>query len=273
MSSDDPMTFQFHSSLQDEDFENDTDDTCDHHHHHHHSHPHNLSRLSVCTSRSTVCDDDVEDDAMAMYMSGLSIEGDGDADGEFSDGKEFPASGLFSDSETDCYPLPATPPRRRNQTPLTVKEYASDNEGQRVQNKKAKEKKDPWKRRSRVRKDTFSEKNRKVEHMVEGLSGESDQNGSMGLRVLTRPKGGRRSLCMDLEEVKACKDLGFELELEIPSPLSISLSNSTLDTSSGATSPISNWRISSPGDDPRDVKARLKMWAQAVAASASKYGT
>ncbi|KHN00251.1 hypothetical protein D0Y65_002595 [Glycine soja] len=79
------------------------------------------------------------------------------------------------------------------------------------------------------------------------------------LRVITRPKGGRRSLCMDLEEVKACRDT-----------LS-SFSNSTLDTSSGVTSPICC--ISSPGDDPKDVKARLKLWAQAVAASASRYGT
>ena len=67
--------------------------------------------------------------------------------------------------------------------------------------------------------------------------------------LITRPKGGIRSLCMDLEEVKACRDLGFELEhermLEIPSRLSFS--NSTLDTSSGSNSPIANWRISAPG--------------------------
>jgi hypothetical protein len=70
------------------------------------------------------------------------------------------------------------------------------------------------------------------------------------LVVITRPKGGRRSLCMDLEEVKACRDLGFELEhermLELPSSR-VSLSGSTLDTSSGGDSPIANWRISSPG--------------------------
>lgn len=80
---------------------------------------------------------------------------------------------------------------------------------------------------------------------------------------------------MDLEEVKACRDLGFELEhermVEVPSRLSIN--GSPLDTSSGGNSPIANWRISSPGDDPRDVKARLKVWAQAVAiASTSRHG-
>jgi len=31
------------------------------------------------------------------------------------------------------------------------------------------------------------------------------------------------------------------------------------------TAPIANWKISSPGDDPDDVKARLKYWAQTVA--------
>jgi len=117
-----------------------------------------------------------------------------------------------------------------------------------------------------------------------GVSGESDQGGGVsggggggggGLMVITRPKGGKRSLCMDLDEVKACRDLGFELEhermLEIPSHLSVS--GSTLDTSSGGNSPIGNWRISSPGDDPRDVKARLKVWAQAVAlVSTSRQG-
>uniref|UniRef100_A0A0E0MEP4 Uncharacterized protein n=1 Tax=Oryza punctata TaxID=4537 RepID=A0A0E0MEP4_ORYPU len=29
--------------------------------------------------------------------------------------------------------------------------------------------------------------------------------------------------------------------------------------------PIANWKISSPGDSPDEVKARLKYWAQAVA--------
>jgi len=37
---------------------------------------------------------------------------------------------------------------------------------------------------------------------------------------------------------------------------------------------LSNQVVCNSGDDPRDVKARLKVWAQAVAlASASKYGT
>lgn len=235
----------FHSSsLHEEDFDDDDDD-------HQHPHPHNLSRLSVCTS-STFGDNDHVDNLASMCVSHLSIESF-DADGVLS-----------SDSENELgsfYSLPSTPPRRRKQ----VKDYASDNGNET-------KKSDP-RRRRRPSMMGFEGVEKKSKRKEEGFSGESDQS---GLMLITRPKGGIRSLCMDLEEVKACRDLGFELEhermLEIPSLLSFS--NSTLDTSSGSNSPITNWRISSPGDDPRDVKARLKVWAQAVAlASASKYGT
>ena len=275
MASDETMTLN--SSLLEEDFDNDIDDGCDHH-----QHPltHNLSRLSVCTS-STMCDVDDDDDdndvdnVMAMFVSGLSIEsfelgdGDGDdADGEFSDGGKELHAGLSSDSESElgsCYSLPATPPRRRrnpvgvaSRTPIATKDYASDNEAQKgvfMMRQKTKEK-DPRRRRRRrrriLRKGTWvwdnKSKNKDEEHVSHGwFSGESDQSGSIGrgVRVMTRPKGGGRSLCMDLEEVKACRDLGFELE--IPPRLSVSISNSTLETSSGGNSPISNWRISSPG--------------------------
>ncbi|RDX64490.1 hypothetical protein CR513_56950, partial [Mucuna pruriens] len=191
-----------------------------------HSHLHNLSRLSVCTGSTLGIDDDDESF---------------DADGELSDGKELPARVLSSDSDNElgsCYSLPSTPRgRRRNR----VKEYGSDSGG-------------------RKKSDPRGGGGGKMSKRKE----ESDESGVM---LITRAKGGNRSLCMDLEEVKACRDLGFELEhqrmLEIPSRLSFS--NSTLDTSSGSNSPIANWRISSPGDDPRHVKARLKVWAQAVA--------
>lgn len=85
-------------------------------------------------------------------------------------------------------------------------------------------------------------------------------------------RGG--GVAMDLEEVRACKDLGFDLPcdwtVEIPSYVV-----PAVDTgSSGGNSPASgSWRISSPGDDPKEVKARLKVWAQAVAlSSASRLG-
>ncbi|KAJ9178597.1 hypothetical protein P3X46_010469 [Hevea brasiliensis] len=46
---------------------------------------------------------------------------------------------------------------------------------------------------------------------------------------------------------------------------SISLPRSSPTAAETASSPIANWKISSPGDHPEDVKARLKFWAQAVA--------
>ncbi|KAK1400520.1 TyrS [Heracleum sosnowskyi] len=100
----------------------------------------------------------------------------------------------------------------------------------------------------------------------------------------------------DLEELKGCLDLGFGFSYdEIPElcntlpalELCYSLSQKFLDdqqhhqkcpdnssysvslpdspSPSPPSGPIANWKISSPGDHPEDVKARLKFWAQAVA--------
>ncbi|XP_022767842.1 uncharacterized protein LOC111312107 [Durio zibethinus] len=92
----------------------------------------------------------------------------------------------------------------------------------------------------------------------------------------------------DLDELKGCLDLGFGFSYEeIPElcntlpalELCYSMSQKYLgdqhhkspDTSPDTTtaepisSPVANWKISSPGDHPEDVKARLKFWAQAVA--------
>ncbi|KAG2267241.1 hypothetical protein Bca4012_038477 [Brassica carinata] len=95
----------------------------------------------------------------------------------------------------------------------------------------------------------------------------------------------------DLEDLKGCLDLGFGFSYdEIPElcntlpalELCYSMSqrfsddnkqtnannrsspeNSSVDDSPAP--PIASWKISSPGDNPDDVKARLKYWAQAVA--------
>ncbi|EOA27961.1 hypothetical protein CARUB_v10024131mg [Capsella rubella] len=89
----------------------------------------------------------------------------------------------------------------------------------------------------------------------------------------------------DLEELKGCVDLGFGFNYEeIPElcntlpalELCYSMSQKFIDqdhhSSSSSSlllespvSPIASWKISSPGDNPDDVKARLKFWAQAVA--------
>ncbi|MED6114621.1 hypothetical protein PIB30_082123 [Stylosanthes scabra] len=230
-------------------------------------HPHNLSRLSVCTTSSSMCG--VEEDA--MMMSRLSIDDDDegdDADGELS-GEEQEHVQLSSASDKEDFPcscssLPNTPPRARRRknkvfgvVKQNEKEYASDNgprdEKRRIRN------------RNRMRSRRVMSSKSDEDEEGDGSGGRGD-----GVVLITRPKGGKRTLCMGLEEVKACRELGFELELPQTPPHYPSLDTS----SSGANSPISSWRISSPGDDPREVKARLKVWAQAVAlASASKYGT
>ncbi|CAO2182035.1 unnamed protein product [Urochloa humidicola] len=91
----------------------------------------------------------------------------------------------------------------------------------------------------------------------------------------------------DLEELKGCLDLGFGFAYsEIPElcgtlpalELCYSMTRRFLDEQRApgqeqeqkqeqepASPPLPNWRISGPGDDPEEVKARLKYWAQAVA--------
>ncbi|KAF7039006.1 hypothetical protein CFC21_049088 [Triticum aestivum] len=98
--------------------------------------------------------------------------------------------------------------------------------------------------------------------------------------------GRTRSLTEeDLEELKACLDLGFGFSYhEIPGlrgtlpglELCYSMTRRFLDeqrtlvgqlepAAAAAATPIPDWRISGPGDDPDEVKARLRYWAQTVA--------
>ncbi|XP_019440652.1 PREDICTED: uncharacterized protein LOC109345862 isoform X2 [Lupinus angustifolius] len=271
-------TMNSQSSLQNEELFDDNIHI-DHHHHH------NMSRLSVCTS-STSYDVDEEhdhdvfddvDNAMSLYMSQLYIESF-DADVEFSDtNDEITPKGLTLSSESEnevvsYYTSPLTPPTRRNM--INHVGFGSNNEEAQKGCVLKTKNNDPLRSKSRrIRRD---HKKWGIKNNPNSNNLESDENG-IGFRVITRPKGGKRCLCMDLEEVKACRDLGFELEHERMLdnfPSYVSFSNSTIDTSSGGNSPIPNWRISSPGDDPKDVKARLKVWAQVVAlVSTSKYGT
>uniref|UniRef100_A0A0A9GW77 Uncharacterized protein n=1 Tax=Arundo donax TaxID=35708 RepID=A0A0A9GW77_ARUDO len=79
-------------------------------------------------------------------------------------------------------------------------------------------------------------------------------------------------VAMDVEEVRACRDLG----LELPSDCTVEIQcyglsgggSPTHTASSGVDSPCA---ISSPGADPMDVKARLKLWAQAVALASTTH--
>ncbi|KAF7031970.1 hypothetical protein CFC21_043208 [Triticum aestivum] len=97
--------------------------------------------------------------------------------------------------------------------------------------------------------------------------------------------GRTRSLTEeDLEELKGCLDLGFGFSYdEIPGlcgtlpglELCYSMTRRFLDEqravvgqlepAAAAAAPIPDWKISGPGDNPEEVKARLKYWAQTVA--------
>ncbi|XP_004241395.1 uncharacterized protein [Solanum lycopersicum] len=121
-----------------------------------------------------------------------------------------------------------------------------------------------------------SQKKKKNQVFLEGYVENSDEDELGRTKSLTDD---------DLEELKGCLDLGFGFSYdEIPElcntlpalELCYSMSQKYLDeqqkcsdamsdTGSSGSGHVANWKISSPGDDPEDVKARLKYWAQAVA--------
>ncbi|MBA0611068.1 hypothetical protein Godav_011781 [Gossypium davidsonii] len=212
------------------------------HFHDHQSHPHNLSSFSMSTS-STYTNFHGDDDDMGKNMSRLSIENfDVDVDEEFSIKESLQ---LLSDSDKEpyCYSLPAVPPHRVLSKGAD-KDCGSENEAQKGSF--------GWQKGSKNVRRSGSCWDKEIKS-----SSEKKEGGLMAKR--------REEVIVYGYEVKACKDLGFELEM--PSRFS-----SFDATCSDGTSPITNWRISGPGDDPRDVKARLKVWAQAVAlASASMH--
>ncbi|XP_041001294.1 uncharacterized protein LOC121247027 [Juglans microcarpa x Juglans regia] len=125
-----------------------------------------------------------------------------------------------------------------------------------------------------------NKKNKKSQVLLEGYVESADEDDLTRTKSLTDE---------DLDELKGCLDLGFGFSYdEIPElcntlpalELCYSMSQKFMDEQqklpenaeaaatdsfSSVASPIANWRISSPGDRPEDVKARLKFWAQAVA--------
>ncbi|KFK35391.1 hypothetical protein AALP_AA5G279100 [Arabis alpina] len=202
-----------------------------------------LSRLSICTS--SVSDNDQEKTTKKKPNTSESFDGE-EADVEVSDNGKENVPEWDSDKETPLfYSLPVNPSRRRRKLPVSGE----------LDGKKC-----------NLRRQRREKKKKGFNGVVDGGSD------GLGLTVLTRAKGGDNPLRMGLEEVKACRDLGFDLEVPVPGPGRISVSTgSTFDTqtSSGNNSPIATWRISSPGDDPKEVKARLRVWAQAVALASS----
>ncbi|PPD68314.1 hypothetical protein GOBAR_DD34811 [Gossypium barbadense] len=237
------------SSIQEVEYD-DIDVAFDHFHDHQ-SHPHNLSSFSMSTS-STYTNFHGDDDDMGKNMSRLSIENfDVDVDEEFSIKESLQLLSDY-DKEPYCYSLPAVPPHRVLSKGAD-KDCGSENEAQKGSFGWQKGSKNVRRSGSCWDKEIKSSSEKKEGGLMVGYNGNSFSGESKGeVVVITRPKGGKR-------------DLGFELEM--PSRFS-----SFDATCSDGTSPITNWLISGPGDDPRDVKARLKVWAQAVAlASASMH--
>ncbi|PIA37854.1 hypothetical protein AQUCO_02900003v1 [Aquilegia coerulea] len=244
MASDETMTI--HSSMhEDEDTYEEDDDQHQHH---------NLSRLSMCSSSKYSMNDfdDVASggDMMMMYMSGLSIDqssyGEGEADDESLDDHKGVhvhdhMFGASSDSDKEigsCLSLPGTPLQLQQ---YNKEYYFSENEATAGKKGMLRNKSKRNSRRKAIRERWLDSEWEKKKYRAKSMDGESES------LMITRPNGGKKSMCMDLGEVKACRDLGFELEhlkmLEIPNTNSCS----TIDTaSSGGNSPIASWRISSP---------------------------
>uniref|UniRef100_A0ACD5W6W9 Uncharacterized protein n=1 Tax=Avena sativa TaxID=4498 RepID=A0ACD5W6W9_AVESA len=90
--------------------------------------------------------------------------------------------------------------------------------------------------------------------------------------------GTSGGVAMDMEEVRACRDLGLELPSDCPVEIQcygISAGSSPTHSNAGSSSPSTpgSCSISSPsaGENPVDVKARLKVWAQAVALASTTH--
>lgn len=80
-------------------------------------------------------------------------------------------------------------------------------------------------------------------------------------------------LCDTLPALQVCYAITQKLQADPQASTTVSLASPTCvhpgspspAGSSLMPSPISSWRIASPGDEPQQVKARLRHWAQAVA--------
>ncbi|KAG6481216.1 uncharacterized protein LOC122016173 [Zingiber officinale] len=211
----------------------------------------------------------IYDEANSYKMSRLRIESEGDdADVEPSSEDEGSKGGarggggrviLDDDSFSGgggISSMPGTPDRVLAAQEWT-KEYASETEAARGRGARRR----PH-LHGRIRRDRWLEQ---VWQRRKSHAAEEDYGSSAGAecRVLVRPLCGSGRMSMDMEEVRACRDLGIGLSNDWTVEIPETFSDLTADTSSGGNSPV-NW-ISSPGDNPKDVKARIRAWAQAVA--------
>uniref|UniRef100_A0A0E0JH90 Uncharacterized protein n=1 Tax=Oryza punctata TaxID=4537 RepID=A0A0E0JH90_ORYPU len=247
-----------------------------------------MSRLSVEGSDGGDADD--EDDG---YLRGEEDEEDGDevrsdVNGEYGDGgggghqwHPYGDDDPRNPQAPSSTSLPGTPDRGAPEPSpwMYSKEYASETEAARWPGGGGGgDKRRMRHRRERMMREVWLDRAWQMRKQRRQMLMQGHGLGADAVKVVVSAGGGEspaRGVAMDMEEMRACRDLGLDLPcdwtVEIPC-----YALSGVDTaSSGGNSPASgSWRISSPGDDPKDVKARLKVWAQAVAlASASRLGS
>ncbi|XP_009409913.2 uncharacterized protein LOC135679005 [Musa acuminata AAA Group] len=220
----------------------------------------------------------------SQRMSGLPLESEGeDADVEPSSGDEESKGaatgggvlpeGTDKDEEEESSgmgvaSMPGTPARGLVGRPEWLKEYASETEAR----GRGRRRRRHHHRRYRQTRERWLERTWQLKKSHAAAEDRSDAGAAAECRVMVRSRCGYGRMCMDMEEMRACRDLGLDLPSDWTVEIQGTFSDLTADTSSGGNSPV-NWRISSPGDDPKDVKARIKVWAQAVAlTSASRLG-
>lgn len=217
-------------------------------------------------------DDEEEDWDIRKRMSLLTVEGsdggdaddeeDGSADVDEEDEDEVRSDGLNSDYESQQWhpydsprnlkppssaSLPGTPERGApSQSPWRYsKDYASETEAGWWPGAPHDKRRQHY-RRQRMMREVWLDRAWQMRKQRQQLGERGDEV------TVVVGKGGespaRGGVAMDMDEVRACKDLGFDLPcdwtVEIPS-----YAVPNVDTaSSGGNSPASgSWRISSPG--------------------------
>lgn len=239
----------------------------------------------------TMYDDDEgieegDDVHMDIQMSRLSLEtwegdGDDDAHTHLSDHADDKGGASSCDDDggggvtwgsADCLSLPGTPTRcAQRRRAGSTKEYASESEAARDrQGSRARMKScgAAGERSSSFSYSHYYSGSRKTRerqldrawemkrcHWAGGDGGappDTHSGGSSPCVVVRTTGPGAGCMWMDMEEVKACRDLGLELPCDwtVEIPPSALTAVAAADAGSGGGAPIVNWRISSPGEHP-----------------------
>ncbi|MQM01613.1 hypothetical protein Taro_034370 [Colocasia esculenta] len=265
--------------------------------------PHGFTDADEVEEDESVVREGENDHMDIIQMSRLSLEstwegdGDGDADNNthLSDHADDDGGASGCDDEddggggvtwasTNNRSLPGTPTGCARRRAGSTKEYASESEasrrrhGDRARRKScggARGRSSSYSsyhhrrtRRTRQRQLDLAWEMKRCHRGGDGGGAPDTTSGSSSPCVVVRTTGpGAGCMWMDMEEVKACRDLGLELPcnwtVEIP-PSALTAVAAT-DAASGSDSPVGSWRVSSPGEDPGEMRARLRVWAQAVA--------